>query len=222
MKSDRKSFIIRKFGLILWAWATLILCFVLVLLVNQMIAEGRDPLAALQREPDRLPEQAEQMQSSGASLGTREIALYFTTDQGHVLATESTLIEYSPRTVDNCRRAMHSLIAGPKQEYLLPLMPEQTTIRGMYLRNNGELVLDLSTEMLLAHHRPRSTEMEALMVFGIVNTMMQQQLQGEDGLAVRQVRFLFDGAAPQEIFPAHIDLSEPLVQDRRWVQAGYE
>lgn len=64
--------------------------------------------------------------------------------------------------------------------------------------------------------------MEALMVFGIVNTMMQPPLQGEDGLTVKQVRFLFDGGAPQEIFPAHIDLSEPLVQDRRWVQAGYE
>lgn len=62
--------------------------------------------------------------------------------------------------------------------------------------------------------------MEALMAFGIVNTMMQPQLQGEDGMTVKQVRFLFDGAVPQELFPAHIDLGDPLVQDKRWVQAG--
>lgn len=222
MKSNKKFSIMRKFGLILWAWATLILCFVLVLIINHMISEGRDPLAALQGESDAFPENIDTPDTVASSLGTRDILLYFASSQGKMLATETALIEYAPRTVENCRTALQSLIAGPKQEFLLPLMPDQSSLRGLYLRTNGELVIDLSTEMLLANNRPRSTEMEALMVFGIVNTMMQPPLQGEDGLTVKQVRFLFDGGAPQEIFPAHIDLSEPLVQDRRWVQAGYE
>jgi len=220
MDSPEKKSIVRRFGLMIWAWATLILCFVLVLLVNQMLSEGRVPLDALETDTDAMPETAEHVQTSQESYGTREVSIFFAAEQGHVLATESSVIEYTPRTVENCRRALQQIIAGPKQEFLLPLLPEQTRIRGLYLKQDGELVVDLSTEMLLAHHRPRSAEMEALMAFGIVNTMMQPQLQGEDGMTVKQVRFLFDGAVPQELFPAHIDLGDPLVQDKRWVQAG--
>lgn len=220
MKSSEKTSIMRRFGILVWAWVTLILCFILVLIVNQMLSEGRTPLGALNGEPDALPEAGEHVQNTQESYGTREISVFFAAEQGHVLATESAVIEYTPRTVENCRRALQRIIEGPKQKYLLPLLPEQTRIRGLYLKPDGELVVDLSTEMLLAHNRPRSTEMEALMAFGIVNTMMQPQLQGEDGITVTQVRFLFDGAVPQELFPEHLDLGEPLVQDKRWVQAG--
>ncbi len=222
MNATRKSSIVRRFGLLVWAWATLILCVVLVLLVNQMLREGRNPMSELKGVSDALPEEAGAIQAASESLGTREIVLFFCSNTGRVLDTETAVIEYSPKTVENCRNALRLLVAGPKQQHLLPLMPEQTALRGVYLESNGELVVDLSTETLLAHHRPRSAEMEALMAFGIVNTLMQPELQSEDGLQVKQVRFLFDGSAAQEIFPVHLDLSDPLVQDMRWVQAGYK
>lgn len=222
MKSSKKSYILRRFGLLTWGWITLLLCFILVLLVNQMLSQGSNPLNVISEESDELPEQAGHVQNTQDSFGTREVTVFYAAEQGHVLATETAIIEYSAQTVENCRRTLKHLIAGPKQNFLQPLLPEQTRIRGLYLEANGELVIDLSTEMLLAHNRPRSAEMEALMAFGIVNTMMQPELTGEDGIAVKQVRFLFDGSAPQELFPAHLDLNEPLVQDKRWVQAGYE
>lgn len=222
MNSTRKISILRRFGLLIWAWLTLILCVVLVLLVNQMLGAGRNPVAELQERLDAVPEQAAESQEMAESRGTREIVLFFSSAMGRVLATETAIIEYNPRTVENCRNALLLLIKGPKQKHLMPLMPEQTLLRGMYLQSNGDLIVDLSTETLLAHHRPRSAEMEALMAFGIVNTLMQPELQGEDEIEVKQVRFLFDGSTSQEIFPVHVDLTDPLVQDKRWVQAGYE
>ncbi len=222
MNSIHKSSILRRFGLLIWAWVTLILVVVLILLINQMLEEGRSLVSVLREESETLPDQGGHLGDSSESMGTREITLYFSGDQGRVLSTETVAIEYSPRTVENCRRALKLLIAGPKQKTLLPLLPDQTLLRGIYLQANGELVVDLSTETLLAHNRPKSTEMEALMMFGIVNTLMQAPLQGEDGVPVTQVRFLFDGSTAQEIFPTHVDTSKPLVQDMQWVETGYE
>jgi|GEM_PF-3806275 len=67
MDSPEKKSIVRRFGLMIWAWATLILCFVLVLLVNQMLSEGRVPLDALETDTDAMPETAEHVQTSQES-----------------------------------------------------------------------------------------------------------------------------------------------------------
>ncbi|MFA7692184.1 MAG: GerMN domain-containing protein [Candidatus Hydrogenedentes bacterium] len=221
MKESRKKHILRRFGILTWGWITLLLCFILVLLINQMLSEGQNPLSFLKSDTPEVPANAGDIQNPPDSFGTREVTLFFVAEQGHVLTPETAVIEYSIRTVENCRRCLTQLINGPKQSFLQPLLPDQTRIRGLYLQTNGELIIDLSSEMLLAHNCPKSAEMEALMTFGIVNTMSQPALTGEDGLAVKQVRFLFDGSVPRELFPAHLDLSEALVQDKRWVQSGY-
>jgi len=136
MNSTRKISILRRFGLLIWAWLTLILCVVLVLLVNQMLGSGRNPVAELQERLDTLPEQAAESQEMAESRGTREIVLFFSSAMGRVLATETAIIEYNPRTVENCRSALLLLIKGPKQKHLVPLMPEQTLLRGIYLQSN--------------------------------------------------------------------------------------
>lgn len=220
MRPEHKASILRKLFLALWAWITLLLCFVLVLLVNEMVMEGRNPLEVVR--PESNPTVPSENPKDVTSLGTKQITLFFTDESGHSLATESAIIEFSTRTVENCRKALLRLITGPKQERLMPIMPGQAQLRGLYLRANGELVIDLSTEMFPTLYYPRSTEMEALMAYGIVNTMMHPDLKGDDGMEVKQVRFLFDGGAPQEFFPVHIDLMDPLVQDKRWAQAVYE
>jgi len=51
---------------------------------------------------------------------------------------------------------------------------------------------------------------------------MQPELKAPDDVAVATIRFLFDGAAPKESFPAHLDLSTPLYQDMNWTRMGRE
>jgi spore germination protein GerM len=183
-----------------------------------MLKGGNDPLHAFQPESEEWKEPAPLAKEATGSLGTREIELYFTAEDGHWLSPETTAIEYSPHTVENCRKALQALIAGPKKEYLFPALPSQTKIRALYLEDKGDLVLDLSSEMQATDLRPQSAEMEALMIYGIINTMTQPALQGENDPSVQTIRFLFDGVPPRDGFPAHLDLSLPLTQDKRWTQ----
>ncbi len=214
--------VLSRFGLAIWAMTTLVLCFVVILLVNEMLKEGANPLAAFRPESETFPEEVQSDYRTPSSLGTREIVLHFATQDGRALAAETVVIEYNARTVENCRKAIEHLISGPRQSHLLPTLPQESGIRALYLLDNGELVLDLSSEMLLAQHRAKSAEMEALMAYSIANTISQPALQGEDEQRALSLRFLFDGATPQEAFPAHMDLSAPITPDRRWIQAGLE
>ncbi len=223
MNTSNKTPVVKRLLLTLWAMATLVLIFVLGLLINEMIQSGGNPLSAISPEQDELPTTRVEPQDWRLGLqGTREIALYFVSEDGHWLAPEGRTIEYRGRTVENCREALHGLITGPENAPLTPLLPGQTQLRALYLREDGELVIDLSSEALIAQQGPKSAEMEALFAYGIVNTMTQEALRGEDEMTVQTVRFLFDGAPPQDKFPAHLDLGAPLAQDRRWTRAGSE
>lgn len=137
-----------------------------------------------------------------------------------MLIAQSVVIELSPNTLENCRQALDALISGPRLDHLMPVLPEETTLRALYLLENGELVVDFSSEILLSPQRPLSTEMETLMLTGLINTLTQPELQGEDGGQVHTVRVLIDGVVPRDGFPAHVDVTGPLVQDRRWIQTG--
>ena len=118
MNATRKSSIVRRFGLLVWAWATLILCVVLVLLVNQMLREGRNPISELNCVTDALPEEAGAIQAASESLGTREDCPVFAPTRTGV-DTETAVIEYSPKRWKTAGTRW-LLVAGPKQQHLLP------------------------------------------------------------------------------------------------------
>lgn len=222
MKPAEKNSIFRQLFLTLWAMVTLVLCFVVGLLINEMLKSGNDPLAALSPDTDTPALPSKKGSLVANSLGTKEVALYFADESGGGLAEESLVIEYQSHTVENCRAALQGLISGPQSVLLIPVVSEKMQLRALYLRADGELTVDISSEMVATQTSPRSAEMEALMVYGIVNTLTQPILQGPDDTAVNTVRFLFDGAPPQESFPAHLDLSAPLKPDAYWTRTGAE
>ncbi|MCK5861366.1 MAG: GerMN domain-containing protein [Candidatus Hydrogenedentes bacterium] len=221
MTSVEKSSIFKHLFLMLWAMGTLVLFFVVGLLINEMVSNGANPLAAFSPEKE-MPAATRSKTIKISSLGTKEISLYFTSEDGHWLTPENRVIEYRSHTVENCRKALDGLLNGPQNEQLFPLLPAQTEIRALYLLPDGELTIDISSEILTSPGSPKSAEMEALMIYGIINTLTQPVLQAPEGTAVKTVRFLFDGASPQESFPAHLDLSAPLEQDDRWTRINSE
>jgi hypothetical protein len=222
MTPSEKTSVFRQLFLTLWAMTTLVLCFVVGLLINEMLKGGNDPLAAFVPETEEAPNTTHQAAPEINTLGTKEAVLYFTDGDGRWLTPEPLIIEYRKHTVENCRKVLDGLLRGPQSELLYPVLPEQTKVRALYLRPDGELIIDLSSEMLTAQNKPRSAEMEALMVYGVINTLVQPVLQAPDDVAVRTVRFLFDGAMPQESFPAHLDLSAALEPDLHWTRTGSE
>jgi spore germination protein GerM len=185
-----------------------------------MVRQGVDPLGLMRAQP------AAETAGSGAArprpavtTGTREITLYFARTDGQSLQPEPRRIEVTTSTVENCRNALRELVKGPART-LAPVLPANVTVRALYLLNDGELVVDFSRELQPESARERSAAVEALMVYGVTNTLTQPDLRGAEGPAVRRVRFLVEGEAPPESYPAHLDLSLPAGPALHWVAAG--
>ena len=204
MKASNSRSAVEVFFLSLWALGTLVLLFCVILLVREMIRAGQDPLAMVRTSPVEAPV-SEAAPVVNSSLGLREVLLYFASEDGRVLVPQPRKIECGDSTLENCRAALAALIAGPGGEGLTPILPAKAKVRALYLLDDGSLVVDFSSEVKTGHARLKSVSLEALLAYGVIQTLSQQALQGGGGTRVRSVRLLFDGA-PQDTFPAHLDI----------------
>lgn len=206
---------VRRTMLWVWAMATVALVACVGLLARELMREGADPLAIVRPEPNAAPVSTARTEPS-VPAANKEITLYFADAEGKMLAPESARIESSDSTVENCRKALEALIHGPR-DILTPVLPSSTRIRGLYMLDGGELVVDFSIEFTHELKKSRSASLESLMVYGVVDTLANDALRGGKEGGVAQVRFLVEGSAPHESFPAHLDLSGPIKPDSRWI-----
>ena len=212
MDDSRTGRVLRTGLFTLWGLATLILVACLGLLLYGRMEQGDTPLEiSFSKSPTRnvaAPLAADEPTT------TREVPIYFADHQGMRLESELRRVAFGDDTVENCRRALRILIEGPRGE-LTPVVSPLTEIRGMYTLEGGELVIDFSRDMESTHVKTASAEL--LMVRAIVSTVLQPRLRGKGDGALRRVRFLFEGSPPQDMFPAHIDLTDPVVFRREWI-----
>jgi spore germination protein GerM len=218
MRPSVRRSITSNLFLSLWGLATFVLFFMVLLLVYEMLQNGQQPLAALKTEPTNAAPQSKESPVFRPTtvVGEREIKLYYATAEADALTPQTIKMEFSDSTVENCRKALDLLMKAP-QEGFSPVLPESTKIRAMYLLENGELVVDFGQELTLEHAQFKSVSVESLLVFGVVNTLTQEALQSPNNPVVRKVRILFDGEIPQDTFPAHLNISEPLLPNLDWV-----
>ncbi len=215
MSESREHRFVRQALHTLWGMATLTLLFMVALLIYTMSEQGRNPL------PQPTPQTAGQASEQAAAVEIsekRQVALYFADASGNRIEPEAREFELGPYTQDNCRLAMEALIGGPRGART-PIIPTTVKIRSVYLEEHGELVVDFSAELRYDPTRPKSAAAEALMAYGIVNTLMQPALCGTQG-EVKQVRFLFQGLPLDDSFPEHLDLSGPLTPVPQWSSAS--
>ncbi|MBX3177851.1 MAG: GerMN domain-containing protein [Candidatus Hydrogenedentes bacterium] len=216
MSSTFRWNVMQKLVLSIWAMVTLILLFIVILLVREIAASGRDPLGAFQ-PGESAAETAPLGSSRIASLGEREIQLYFAAADGRSLAPEKQILPFSESSIENARAALTALIAGPKSG-IAPILPPSVHLKSLFLRPDGELVINFSRE-LQADTRGGSALLESLMVQGVVQTVSQSALQNPQEPQIRRVRFLIEDEPPTDAFPAHIDLSQPVSPDGQWLAA---
>lgn len=214
MGSPWKTDIVRNFALSLWGLLTLVLLFTVLLLFNEMLKSGQDPLDSLRAAPESTARP--QTARPATTVGEREVQLFYADASGRQLAPQSRVLEFTDSTVENCRRVLDALILGPAEGAGAILSPA-VRVRAVYLLDSGELVLDFSREFLSEQTRLKSASLESLLVQGIVNTLTQGALQTKGEPAVRRVRFLVEGSAPPDSFPAHIDLTEAIEPDSLWI-----
>ena len=211
MSTTERGALVWRGLMVTWAMITLVLLFALALLVYEMFNQGQQPFALSlpevgEEEPEFVPTEA---------TVTRDVQLYFIAPDGASLQTEQRRLNYSESTVANCRRALEALIEGPSSDAHTPLMSPQTRVRAVYLLPGGELVIDLTREAV--QDLAGSATAEALMVYGLVNTLTQPGIQGGPEARVDRVRILIEGSPPQQVFSGHLDLSAPIGRDTSWV-----
>lgn len=216
MSRNFRLTVMQKLVLSLWAMGTLVLLFLVVLLVREIAANGRDPIGAFELTEE---EQVQRPPTSRTtSLGTREVLLYFSAPDGHSLATEKRVLPFSNSTVENCKTVLTALIEGP-QTGANPILPKTVKVKSLFLLENGEMVINFSRELQSEHARFSSATLESMMVQGIAHTVAQSALHEGQTPRVHRVRFLIEDAPPSEAFPAHIDLAEPVAPDTHWLTA---
>ena len=199
-----------------WAMATLILFFTVVLLVKEMAEKGMAPLDIRTREAIGPPPDAS-VRVIPAQREARDILLYFPARDVEKLMPETRRVSAGESTAENCRIVLQELISGPKDDRPAAL-PKSSRLRAVYLLENGELVVDFTRELQLeSAKQAQSASTEALMVYAVVNTLCQPSVRGPDGAVVRSVRFLVEGRPPGESFPVHLDLSGPISAEQRWI-----
>jgi hypothetical protein len=218
MSTSSTQIFLRQALMAVWGIVTLVLIFCVLLLVNEMMKAGKEPL--------KIPEASgtasinKQTPTGPVGLGSREALAYFGDPNGSLLLPEPVRIERSETTVENCRQLLDALIRGPR-DILVPVIPTSTKIRALYLLPGGELVVDFSRELEVDSRKSASAE--AMMVYSVVGTLSQPAAKGVKDEPVTRVRFLIEGSAPQERFPAHLDLSAPVSPNPEWfASAGLE
>jgi hypothetical protein len=210
MARSKVSQIFVQLLLTLWAAATLILVLFCAFLLYELFERGANPLPPADAGLARPVAAVEEEQAA-----PQGVVLYFADLEGRALVGEVRELDLTPHTQENCRLAVEALVEGPREAHT-PVLPPSTEVRSVFLLD-GELLIDFSAELRTDPTRPKSLAADSLMVYGVVNTMTQAALQGEDGAEVRRVRFLFEGLPLTSAFPEHFDLTLPVAPDETWL-----
>ncbi len=215
MNAEQRQEFVKKALLGLWAMLTLILVVALGLVVFNMVQQGRSPFPV--PAATRAPGAETPADPLALSQELRDTPLYFASEDGRFLVPETRRLTLGDDTIVNCHAALDALIAGP-EGVLTPVVPPATRVRGMFLMDNGELVVDLSMEAVTGLRRMASVSTEMLFLQGIVHTLTAPELPGADASTVTRVRFLIEGAAAEESFKdAHCNWAQALPRDAQWL-----
>jgi spore germination protein GerM len=131
------------------------------------------------------------------------VTLYFPSATGDELVAETREIVDTKRPADRGAQILAALLEGPKAEGALAVFPPGTTLRQLWVRDDGNAYADFSEELMGAASGGSSDEI--LTVYAIVNSLTQNVP------AIRRVGVLVSGR--ERVTFGHLDLSRPLAPD---------
>jgi len=145
-------------------------------------------------------------QNAGAGRRIRA-TLFFVAEDGLSLAAVDADVPYGATTVEQARHLVAAQLQPAPAPYAQPLA-DGTTVRHIFLTEEGDAFVDLSREAV-ANHRGGSLD-ELFAVYALVNTLTVNLP------AVRHVQLLVEG---QEVdtLAGHVDLRHPLSRNLEWV-----
>jgi spore germination protein GerM len=134
--------------------------------------------------------------------------LYYISESGTKLTGIERDVAYAENAAEQAREIVAAQV-GPVAEPLVSAVPAGTTLRALFLTDNGQAFVDLSREAVAAH--PGGTVNELLTVYTIVNVVTANLP------AITSVQVLVDGKEVDTL-AGHVDLRRPLAKNLAWVQ----
>ena len=128
------------------------------------------------------------------------VHLYFADkDNVFLIAEERDLLQAEDPIISS-KSIIEALISGPAQK-LGPTIPQKTSLRALYIYEEGTCYVDLSADIQEDH--PGGAATELLTVYSIVNSLI---LNIAD---IKAVKILIEGQESITL-AGHIDLQQPL------------
>jgi hypothetical protein len=134
--------------------------------------------------------------------------LFYVAGDGTRLTSVERDVAYGEGSNEQAREIVAAQIA-PVAEPLVSAIPAGTTLRALFMSDDGEAYVDLSRELSTSH--TGGTQNELLTIYAIVNALT------ENLPAVMSVQILVDGKEV-ETLSGHIDLRRPLAKNPDLVQ----
>ena len=134
--------------------------------------------------------------------------LFYVGESGTKLTGIERDVAYAENAAEQAREIVAAQV-GPVAEPLVSAVPAGTTLRALFLTDNGQAFVDLSREVVVGH--PGGTVSELLTVYTIVNVVTANLP------AITSVQVLVDGKEVDTL-AGHVDLRRPLAKNLAWVQ----
>lgn len=147
--------------------------------------------------------------AAGGQPTRRDVTLFFERNDDDALGGETRPILLSDSIVDQAKQIVSELVAGPHDKGLLPTIPQETRVLGLYLDRSGTAYVDLSDEFVNEH--PGGSSDELATVFSIVDSLTYNLPE------VRRVRFLV-GGEERDTLASHLDLRRAYLKDMSMVK----
>ena len=134
----------------------------------------------------------------------REVSLFFQEADSENLGAERRKIFLTTSVADQAKQIVVELINGPQEPGLLPTLPPQTSLRGLYLDRRGAAYVDLSSEAADLH--PGGTGEEIATIYSLVDSLTYNLPE------IKRVRILINGEE-RETLKNHLDLRRDYRKD---------
>jgi germination protein M len=133
--------------------------------------------------------------------------LFYVSDDGTRLTAVEREVPYAEQSVAQARRIIEAQIA-PVAAPLVSAIPAGTTVRAVFVTDQGAAFVDLSSELAAAH--PGGSLNELLTIYTIVQALTTNLP------AVTSVQLLVDGKEVDTL-AGHVDTKRPLPRADEWV-----
>ena len=142
-------------------------------------------------------------EAGNTALTKSTVTLYFPSATDDRLVPETRGIIETPRPADRGAQILSALLDGPEGKDALPLAPDGTTLRRLWVRDDGTAYADFSAQ--LTEGLAGSSD-EILRLYAIVDSLTMNVPE------IRRVGVLIDGRE-RDTLGGHIDVRRPVGPD---------